>query len=245
MKKYLPIVLIVIGLIVLGSVFLFMRNRGVETNNITDEEGALLDIPLNKRPIVSLIPTEDGHYLKLRVEKINISGAETMDYELIYQVPDGPTQGVPGTVSIVGKSSFEADLLLGSESSGKFRYDEGVESGSVTLRFRNSSGKLLTKFMLDFRMAQNPSDLVSADGKLTIQFDTEAEGFFVVMPSIGTPKDISAEPKAGPYVIHSSVGDQFSGKASIQGVSPYHFEDGNWKQLQDGISKDMGYFYGN
>jgi hypothetical protein len=243
MKKFLPLILVLVGLLVVGGVFLFVRSKNTANTSDSEEDG-VMEVALNKRPIVGLIPTKDGHYLKLRVEKINIDNAETMDYELIYQVPDGPTQGVPGSVTVKGKSSFEADLLLGSESSGKFRYDDGVETGTITLRFRNASGKLLTKFTTDFHMQESPSEVTSADGKLTVTLDSNAKAFFVTMPSVGTPKDIQGEPKAGPYVIHSSEGDQFSGTASLQGGSLYHFEDGTWKQLQDGKSKDLGYFYG-
>jgi len=64
------------------------------------------------------------------------------------------------------------------------------------------------------------------------------------MPSIGVPKETTSEPKAGPYVVHSSTGDQFSGKATIEGSSVYHFEGGDWKKLDDGTSKDLGFFLG-
>lgn len=244
LKKYLPLILLGVGILVVIMAFVVVKGKKTTNTAETGEEAGLIEVPLAKRPIVALVPTEDGHYLKLKLEKLNLEGAKTLDYELVYQVPEAPAQGVPGSVDIAGKSSFEADLLLGSESSGKFRYDEGVESGTITLRFRNEAGKLMTKFTSDFTMQENPETLTSADGKLSVTLDKEVEGFFVTMPSVGVPQETAGEPKAGPYVIHSSVGDQFSGKATISGLKTYHFEDGNWKELVSGDTKDLGYFFG-
>lgn len=243
LKKYIPFILLGLGVLVLGGVFFAVRgNKSVNTADT--EEAGLMNVPLSKRPIVALTPDKPGNYLKLQVEKLDGIGAQTMDYELVYQVPDGPSQGVPGTVEIKGMSSFENNLLLGSESAGKFRYDEGVETGTLTLRFRDANGKLLAKFSSEFKMQQNPTEVLSQDGKLSVKLDNAAEGFFVTMPSIGVPQDITGVPKVGPYVIRSSNGDQFSGTASIQGANVFHFEDGNWKKLDDGKAKDLGYFYG-
>jgi len=244
MKKYLPFILLGVGLLVVVGAFVLVKSKKTAPTTDTDTESALLDVPLGKRPVVGLTPDADGHYLKLHIEKMQIEGAKTLDYELIYQVPEHPSQGVPGSIDVSDKTSFDADLLLGSESSGKFRYDNGVESGTMTFRFRNEAGKLLTKFSTDFHMQKDPETLTSQDGKLSIKLNTSAKGFFITMPSIGVPKETTSEPKAGPYVVHSSTGDQFSGKATIEGSSVYHFEGGDWKKLDDGTSKDLGFFLG-
>jgi hypothetical protein len=244
MKKYLPFILLGVGLLVVVVAFVIVKGKKTAAPTDTDTESALLDVPLGKRPVVGLTPDAEGHYLKLHIEKMEIAGAKTLDYELVYQVPEHPSQGVPGSIDVSDKTSFDADLLLGSESSGKFRYDEGVESGTMTFRFRNEAGKLLTKFSSDFHMQADPETLTSADGKLSIKLDKSSKGFFVTMPSIGVPKETSGEPKAGPYVVRSSAGDQISGKATIEGASTYHFEGGDWKKLDDGNVKDLGFFFG-
>jgi hypothetical protein len=244
LKKYLPFILLGIGLLVVVIAFVVVKGKKTAAPTDADTESALLDVPLAKRPIVALTPDEAGHYLKLHIEKMQIEGAKTLDYELVYQVPEHPQQGTSASIELEDKTSFDADLLLGSESSGKFRYDDGVESGTMTLRFRNEAGKLLTKFSSEFHMQQDPETLTSQDGKLSIKLDKKAAGFFVTMPSIGVPKETTGEPKAGPYVVHSSNGDQFSGKATISGASIYHFEAGDWKKLDDGTSKDLGFFFG-
>lgn len=165
MRKYLPLILIGVGLVVLVGGFLFIKSR----NKGGEEEEVVKEIPADQRPLVSLIPSSDGHWLKLKIEKIRVQGAKSLDYELLYSLPDGRTQGVPGTVKIEGKD-IERDLLLGSESSGKFRYDEGVTGGTMTIRFRDTKGKLIGKLSTKFTLSSPKK------GVFEVSMDTFAEG---------------------------------------------------------------------
>jgi len=164
-RKYLPLILIGVGLVVLVGGFLFIKSR----NKGGEEEEVVKEIPADQRPLVSLIPSSDGHWLKLKIEKIRVQGAKSLDYELLYSLPDGRTQGVPGTVKIEGKD-IERDLLLGSESSGKFRYDEGVTGGTMTIRFRDTKGKLIGKLSTKFTLSSPKK------GVFEVSMDTFAEG---------------------------------------------------------------------
>jgi hypothetical protein len=75
---------------------------------------------------------------------------------------------VPGTVQLSG--DVEKKLLLGSESSGKFRYDTGITGGTMTIRFRNSSGKLLGKLETAFTFTSPEK------GKYVVSMDTFTQG---------------------------------------------------------------------
>lgn len=191
MKKYLPLILLGLGIVFFAGVFMFVKSSKKEVVVDLNDESTIADVPLEKRPVVSLIPVPDtlgnfGHYLKLKVEKIQVD-ADSVDYELLYQTKAEITQGVPGIADIKGKNSFEADLLLGTESSGKFRYDEGVENGSISLKFRKG-GKLVAKFITDFHMQTGVTEISSADGKFTHTLDKVQKGvFFVTMQTIGVP----------------------------------------------------------
>src|SRR5688572_23190393 len=133
MKKYLPIVIFLLGLAVAGGVFFFvLKNKNTEATD--DEEGVVTEIPFNQRPVTTLTPLKEGHWLKLQVKDIKVKAA-SVDYELIYQTQDGGTQGVPGSIKLEGVTEIERELLMGTESKGKFRYDENVEEGSLALRF--------------------------------------------------------------------------------------------------------------
>ena len=68
MKKFLPIILFLIGLLVIGGVFVFIRGRNSGGEN-EDKEKALLNVPLEERPILSLTPSDDGHWLKMKIDK--------------------------------------------------------------------------------------------------------------------------------------------------------------------------------
>ena len=226
------------------GVFVFMKGRKPETDSDTEEE-ALLEVLLEERPVVSLTPTEDGHYLKLIVEKINIQGATSVDYELLYKTKEGITQGVPGTIKLEGQDKFEEDLLLGSESSGKFRYDDGVEEGSMTLRFRNSGGKLVAKFETDFHL-QNDTDLVtSPDQIFKYQLSQKSDHYFITMLTVGYPGKSETEVKNGPYGIFSSSEEKSPGIAELGSDKVYYFDGQEWISLEALKPPDVGLFFGS
>ena len=211
-----------------------------QKTTLVEEEEKVAEIPFDKRPVVSLIPSEDGHWLKLIVEKLSFP-ANSLDYELLYTLPDGRTQGVPGTVSLSGIDVLERDLLLGSESSGKFRYDEGVEKGVLTLRFRDDKGKLLGKLTDNFRLFNDIEEVASDDLSFKYTFDKTPKGvYFVVVSSFGVPKMPSFEVKSGPYGIFSSSDDKFPGEVEVSGT-PFIYQN-DWIELKDTKSDDIGIF---
>lgn len=202
-KKYLPLILLGVGVIVLVIVFLFIKNK--KNIAVIDDSVALIEVAFKDRPFASLTPTSDGHYINLKIDKITLPKAVSLDYELLYTLPDGRTQGVPGTVDLKGQTSFERKLLLGSESNGKFRYDEGVADGSLTVRLRNSSGKLLAKFSTKWHLQSTDLELTSIDETFAYKLDKKPKDmFFVTMETFGL-MDTSIESVAsGPYGIFTS-----------------------------------------
>lgn len=245
MKKYLPLILLGVGLLVVVFAFIFVKSRkSAEVVDPNDESG-LIDVPLEKRPLVSLIPTDDGHYLTLKVDKIGFSAA-SMDYELLYKNTLDVTQGVPGTVNIEGKTSFENKLLLGSESSGKFRYDEGVKDGSLTLRFRDAKGKLLIKFASDFLLFTDEKELSSSDGvfKFTLE-KAPKDVFFVVMQTIGLPGKFpgSVKGSSSPYAIFGSDSTKYSGTLEMTGGNKVlYWNTSSWTEVDTSKSQSVGIF---
>ena len=203
-KKFLPIILFVVGLIVVILVFVFIKNK--KTTETVDDNGTLVELAFPDRPFASLTPTADGHYINLKIEKLNVPKAVSMDYELLYSLPDGRAQGVPGTAELKDITFFERKLLLGSESNGKFRYDEGVEEGSLTIRFRDSKGKLLAKFSTKFHLQSNVTELTSVDTNFTYTLDKKPKGiYFITMETFGLPTGSNVTSVAsGPYGVFSS-----------------------------------------
>ena len=211
MKKYLPLILLGVGvLIAVVAVFLVIKKAKAPKD--TEVEETVKEIPAEERPVVSLLPSADGHYLKLTIAQIKVKNAGSLDYELLYTLPDGRTQGVPGTVKLSG-ADIVKDLLLGSESSGKFRYDEGVDGGTVTIRFRDAKGKLIGRLSTKFTMQTGVTTLASFDGSFKYELDKKAAGvFFVTMQTFAEPNPSSVVVYQNGYGIFASDGKPHAGE---------------------------------
>lgn len=202
-KKFLPLVLLGVGLLILVLVFVLIKNK--KTAVVVDDNAPLVEVAFADRPVAMLTPTEDGHYINLKIDKITLPKAVSLDYELLYGLPDGRTQGVPGTVDLEGKTSFERKLLLGSESNGKFRYDEGVVDGSLTIRLRDSKGKLLAKFSTKWHLQSTDTELASIDENFTYVLEKKPKGmYFVTMETFGLMDKSITSVESGPYGVFSS-----------------------------------------
>lgn len=238
MKKFLPIILLLVGALVLGGAFLALRGRGGE--EVVDEEANLRTITLGESPFTSLTPTEDGHWLNLVVDGVKVEGASSMDYELLYKTQEGQTQGVPGSVPLNGGAKVERKLLLGSESSGKFRYDDGVTEGTLNLRFRDGNGKLIGKLSTTFHLQENATEITSMDEKVTFSLNDEPDGvFFVTMDTFGLPKDL--EGGSSPVGIFASTTDELPGALTREGKSK-RFNGTDWEESSDGQFESIGVF---
>ncbi len=242
MKKYLPFILLGVGIIILIVVFLFVKKN---KNNVPAEVAdTTITLSLNERPVASLTPSADGHWLKLSLSKI-LAQAASMDYELLYQLPDGRTQGVPGTIQLTGQDKIERDLLMGSESSGKFRYDEGVKEGTLTIRFRNDAGKLITKLSTKFTLLSKTKELISIDEKFGYKLASiNSKDFFVIMETFGLPKEAPAEVAAGPFGVFTSSKTATGGTVTLEGINSYLYSGSFWTKLDSSKSSNIGIFIG-
>lgn len=202
-KKFLPVIILFVGISVLISSILFIKSN--KKINSVEDETKLTEISFKDRPFASLTPTADGHYINLKIEKLTLSKLASVDYELLYSLPDGRTQGVPGSVDLNGANFFERKLLLGSESSGKFRYDEGVSDGSLTVRLRDSKGKLLAKFATKWHLQSDALELTSIDENFKYVLEKKPKGmYFVTMETFGLLDSSISSVTSGPYGVFSS-----------------------------------------
>lgn len=242
MKKYLPLILLFVGIVLFVGVYFLVIKK--PSGKPQEQKETLVELPLIQRPIASLTPSVDGHWLKLKVEKILASDA-SMDYELLYELPDGRTQGVPGVIKLSGQETIERDLLLGSESSGKFRYDEGVKEGTLTVRFRNEAGKLVNKYSTKFSLLSKTKELDSIDEKFGYALaSVNSRDFFVVMETFGVPFDLPAEIAAGPFGVFSSAKTAVAGTVKLEETNIYRSSVKGWDKLTSNKSSDIGIFIG-
>ena len=205
-------------MVILLAVFVVIRTLK-STTSPTSQPEVVRELSQSEWPVVSLTPTVDakipnslGHLLDFKVQKINVSGAASMDYLLVYNTIDGGQQGVPGTVKLTG-GDVDKNLLLGSESSGKFRFDAGVNRGTITITFRDGNGKSLGKLSADFHLQSNETVLTSVDGKFTYNLEKPAKGvFFVTMPTFVQPESSMYVVWQNGYGVFASDGLPHAGK---------------------------------
>jgi hypothetical protein len=201
MKKYLLILSIVIVLFLLigGGFFLWRRHQASQTGGL-ETEGVLIETILADRPFISLTPSSDGHWLTIDVSRIK--EADSLEYELLYDTVSGATQGSINTVPLNGESTYSKKILLGSESSGKFKYDEGVTQGILTIRLRGGPGT--RKFVTEFHLQKGDEELTSIDNNFIISGTIPTNNYYVTMNTVGLPGEFDGEVFLGPYASFSS-----------------------------------------
>lgn len=217
-KKYLPLIaVIILAFLFVAGVFIIRKINEPVNQNAQESDQSVPDLPQNERPTAELIPSSDGHYLSLKVTSINVPAASSMDYELLYKANNGvavTTEGVPGSVQLNGQTGISRDnILLGSESSGKVRYDKGVENGTLTLRFRDAGGKLLGKVSTDWHLQTGTLTLASVDGSFKYTLTTSADGvWFITMQTFGAPNPKDVVVFSNGWAVFASDGLPHPGK---------------------------------
>lgn len=244
MNKALPILLVVViilGLIGGGAFFFFKSSTKAPISKMQEDEEAVKDIPLEQRPYISLTPRTDGHELHLSVSKIP-SGIATVEYDVFYTNADGVNQGATGSGKLNGGTTLERDILLGSCSSGKCKYDEGVEKGTFTLKLRDSKGKLTAKMQTDFHLQKDGNKLTSADGKFTLTSASLSKtGYYLVMNTLGLPQTAPGSLAEGPYGVFTKASTKVSGTVTLSGSKIYLYST-KWSSLDGGKTSSLGTF---
>jgi len=209
MKKNLTIVLIAVAVIlIIGGIFLIKgKNKNQTADENQQDQKKTLETPLEDRPYVALIPRTDGKEFTLEISRIK--NAKTIEYELVYE-SQGLSRGVIGSVEISsGETEVSRKLLLGSCSKDVCKYDEGVEQGSLTLRFRGTEGT--RKFEASFHLQQGNKELTSVDQNFKLSGKFAATTFYLTMPTIGLPEKVENK------VISDSYGVFTAGSNTVKG----------------------------
>ncbi len=245
MKNALPIIVIVVVVLgVLGGAFWFLKGSTKAPQQTTDEE--VDDTPLKvltveESPYVTLTPSADGHNFHLTISKVP-SNTKTLEYEMVYTVASGVTQGVPGTIKDLSTETIERDLLLGTCSSGKCRYDEGVNDGTFTVRLRDSKGKLVSKMETQFHLQKGEAKLTSADGAFTYTLAKASKAaYYLTMGTFGIPSAAPGRITTGPYGVFSTDMKQ-PGTVTLGNGDIYEYSGSSWSKLTGGKASSLGVF---
>jgi hypothetical protein len=208
-----------LSLVVIASSF-FLSACGKKTttdsntNNPTKTAATELVLSESEKPIVSLIPREDGHELKLKIDNIP-SNISQIEYELIYSSTENNLtmeKGVGDTVKISSKN-VEKDLLLGTASCTngcKYKYDEGVSEGTLTLNFYTSDNQAAT-YETPFILKTSAD--IKKDGGLTLKDEN-----FSIKATTTTKSDYFVAIKN--YPSYYSVFSNGKGAGKITSITP-------------------------
>ncbi len=186
----------------------------------------LIEIENGQKPYISLIPRQDGHELKLIIDRLPQIVSQ-IEYELLYTANDEGLEiekGVGDTIKLNKTTSkIERDILLGTSSCTngcKYKYDTGVSGGTLSLNFYTQNGQVFTyesPFVLTTTADINKDKsigLPSDNFVVNLSGLTKTNHFFIVIKNFGTQKPIQGFSSV--YSIFSS-GD---GKSKILSISP-------------------------
>lgn len=240
------IVLIVAGLVVAGLLISKKRRSGEEVRPTPTPE-AFIETSLEERPFVALVPSSDGHWLNLVVSRI--VEADSLEYELTYETEDGLTQGaLGGPYQLKGETSYEKKILLGTESSGHYRYHEGVKTGSLMVRLDGGPGP--RKFFVEFEIVKNTNQITMTDA-IIINGDFIKDQPYLIMQSIGLPASLekNKEVIGGPYAVYTSGSKSIkNGEVNFylglddQQREVYMWDGREWQVLANSKTAEVGVF---
>ena len=169
-------------------------------------------LPVEDRPFVTLSPRADGREVTLAID--NVMGATSAEYELEYQA-EALIQGVFGTIDFSeDKPPVSKELLFGSCSKGKCRFDEGVTGGSLTIRFEGTDEPYVLKSDFNLQlMGDREGVFTSKDIKASLDVGTSlpATTYVLVAGTMGLPAEVEGEVLAGPYAFLAATSPTLKG----------------------------------
>lgn len=252
-KKY---IFIIIGLILLIALISFgvywylnpKANKSLNQGNSNSPNANALEkineLALEKRPYIILTPREDGHELNLTISNLK-NGETRLEYELEYTAinPESGTtllQGATGRIDFTKEPApVTKKILLGSESKGKYRYDEGVTGGTLTLRFYGDLEYVLREDFTIADVSSTNGQFFSRDQKISLTIPANALGktdFVLIMDTFGLPNSISQKVLYGPVGLFTATGVELKSAATlkVEGSGKVLGFDNNWQTLGNG-----------
>jgi len=159
----------------------------------------LVELSPAERPYISIIPRADGHELKLKISRIP-SSIKQIEYELLYTATDNGMEiekGIGDNLQ-VNSPTIERDLLLGTSSCTngcKYKYDNGVTGGSLSLTFITGNSQLST-FQTPFTLKSGSEIKKTGLGLTTENFSltaaSVANDFYLLLKNYGLPSSDTA-----------------------------------------------------
>ena len=206
--------------------FLFIFQKGKREIKIEETQGEikeLSEIPLEKRPFVTLTPTSDGAEIIISIE--NMKDFDKIEYTLTYQA-DNPEisgekieRGSTGFDVNTKDETYKKSILLGTASKGTRSPDKGIEDGKLTLNLFQGETEYTSKTFWDLlEVGAKAEEIVDRNDKLSISLPSLGKNYFLIIAdTVGVPpgaqfdvKNVSLAP-VGAF----SIAPVFTKKANI------------------------------
>ena len=238
----------VLLLAVAAWIFWPAKNAKVPTPTKTTKVEQINQLPLEKRPYVTMYTRTDGKEINLTVDKV--TDATSMEYELEYYDEDRTfIEGAFGTVDF-SKDSLPVtkQLLLGTCSKNVCRYHDFVSGGSATLRFDGGSAAYVLKTDFNLQLQGDKEGVFgSKDAKVTLEVGRTGlpqTTYVMIASTMGLPDAIPAGTTvlSGPYAFLSASSPTLKQatitfKGVTEPAAKILFWDGkSWKELKTTVA---------
>jgi len=211
---------LVIGLVLVAVIagFFFLKNKKTAAPEASTTPQRKVEqinqLPIKDRPFVTLTPRADGKEVTLSLD--NVKDASKVEYEMEYTA-GAMLQGVFGTIDFSQEvPPVEKQLLFGSCSKGKCKYDDNVTGGSLTLRFEGDDPYVLkSDFNLQL-MSEREGVFTSKDAKASLDVGTSLSDstYMIIHNTMGLPASLEGEVVAGPYAFLTAANSKLT-KATL------------------------------
>ena len=191
MNKFITISLLAFSVLLLAG----CGNKPVSQKVTPTSAPKVVEMAAKDRPYVSLTPRDDGHLLYLKITNIP-SNIKQIEYEVLYTASDNGNEiekGVGDTIKQI-TATITRELLLGTESctSGcKYKYDDGVIGGTISLNFITSDGQQSTyespftlKSAADIKKSGN---LALTTENISIKAAPTGKEYYVLLKNYSSP----------------------------------------------------------
>jgi len=210
-------------------------------------------LALEKRPYIIIEPKSKtrpqdyGYWMTTTIS--NASNYQFCEYEVEYQ-SSNLIQGFMHRFDISGKDKISQEGFFGSESKGKYKYDEGVKSGSVLLKFfkNDKDYDILKTYFNWLKVVDQDGVFISNDAKASLKIDSsdlKPTDYLVVFSTLGLPKNIKGTVLSLPYGFYSrrptklkSAVLTIKSKKDLTGAKILGWNGNNWHIYKTTVDKE-------
>ncbi len=140
-NKQLLIAIAVLAVIAIGGGVYMLSSKNTKTSSVTSEGMVEESVPVLSASELGLTMSARGDNKAVKFVIANAKDITGVDYELSYVTKGDIPRGAIGHVEPLGTKMESTFIDLGTCSSGKCKYDEGVTSVKLFLKIMKSDGK--------------------------------------------------------------------------------------------------------